>query len=77
MKYNPLLHIIESLDDMEQFLHLSQQVEKHLYCRFQKEQLQHRHLVQLQERKIKSVSFEDAHTIYPYHPLTHLSETKQ
>ncbi|WP_143696344.1 hypothetical protein [Vibrio mediterranei] len=68
-----LIHI-ETLSMLSELLSQPRIQQQHLYCHFQKGQLTHHHLMKLQERKIKSVSFEDAHTIYPYHPFTQLHD---
>ena len=66
------LQVLYSLEALEHYLTESSMVDKHLFCFFQKEALQHHHLVALKDREIKSVSFENAHTIYPCHPFTQL-----
>ncbi|PCD85618.1 hypothetical protein [Vibrio mediterranei] len=74
---SPALQVFGSLYALEHYLSEQSVVDKHLFCFFQKEKLQHHHLVKLVEREIKSVSFENAHTIYPYHPLTQLNNERQ
>ncbi|MCW8348741.1 hypothetical protein MD535_22385 [Vibrio sp. ZSDZ65] len=73
--HRPPLYVIQTLADLEQYLKRPC-VEAHLFCYFQKEAMHHHHLVTLKEKKVKSVSFANAHTIYPYHPFTHLNDAR-
>jgi hypothetical protein len=74
--HRPPLYVIQTLTDLERYLK-QPSIEAHLFCYFQKEVLQHHHLVTLKEREIKSVSFENAYTIYPHHPFTQLNDERQ
>ena len=64
--------IVATLKELEQLLEHPELKTKHLYCRFQKETLQHHHLIALKKRRVQSVTFTNSCTIYPSSVLTQL-----
>ncbi|HDM8209322.1 hypothetical protein [Vibrio harveyi] len=64
--------LVATLDELEQLLEHPELKTKHLYCRFQKETLQHHHLIALKKRRVQSVTFTSPYTIYPSSVLTQL-----
>ncbi len=71
------LYFVKTIEALEALMTSPILEKEHIYCGFQRGNLQHKHLVILRDRKIKSVSFDDAHTIYPNNEFTQLRRKKE
>ncbi len=71
------LYFVKTIEALEALMTSPILEKEHIYCGFQRGSLQHKHLTILRDRKIKSVSFDNAHTIYPSHQLTQLQKKNE
>ena len=59
------LFIASNTTSLEDFLKTAISFKKHVYCCFPKRTIDFSHLLEFEKRQLLSVSFQDAHTIYP------------